>query len=44
MRDAGAHHPGVFRHVDRGDPVMDPFVLLVVDYLRSAHRFLLRSE
>jgi hypothetical protein len=24
MRGTGAHHPGVFRHVDRGDPVMDP--------------------
>ena len=38
MRGAGAHHPGVFRHVDRGDLLVDPLVLLVIDYLRSAHR------
>ena len=38
VRGAGAHHPGVFRHVDRGDPLVDLLVLLVVDYLRSAHR------
>ena len=41
---AGAHHPGVLRHVDRGDPVMDPLVFLVVDHLRSAHRFLLAGS
>jgi len=31
-------------HVDRGDPLMDPLVFLVVDDLRSAHRFLLCWE
>ena len=35
MRGAGAHHPGVLRHVDRGHPLMDPLVLFVVDHLRS---------
>jgi len=38
MRGTGAHHPRILRHIDRGDPLMDPLVLLVVDYLRSAHR------
>jgi len=41
VRGAGAHHPGVLRHVDRGNPVMDPLVFLIVNHLRSAHRGLL---
>jgi hypothetical protein len=44
VRGAGAHHPGVLGYVDRGDPVMDPLAFLVVDHLRSAHRFLLCWE
>jgi len=34
VRHAGAHHPGVLRHVDHGNPVVDPLVFLVVDNLR----------
>src|SRR5271165_2788986 len=41
VRGSGAHHPGILRHVDRGDPVMDPLVFLIVNHLRSAHRGLL---
>jgi hypothetical protein len=41
MRDPGANHPGVLGHVHRRDPLIDPFMLLVIDDLRSAHRFLL---
>src|SRR6266699_6370712 len=38
MRGTGAHHPRILRHIDRGDPLMDPLMLLIIDYLRSAHR------
>jgi hypothetical protein len=31
IRDPGAHHPGPLRHVDRGDPLPDPLVLLIRD-------------
>jgi hypothetical protein len=34
VRGAGAHHPGVLGHVDRGHPLVDPLVLFVVDHLR----------
>jgi hypothetical protein len=37
MRHPGAHHPGRLGHVDRGDPLQDLLVLLVVDLLRLAH-------
>ena len=35
VRHPGAYHPGVLGHVDRGHPLIDPLVLLVVDHLRS---------
>jgi hypothetical protein len=41
VRQPGAHHPGVLRHVHRGDPLMHPLVFLIIDNLRSAHRGLL---
>ncbi len=40
VRQPGAYHSGVLRHVDRGDPLVHPLVFLVVDNLRFrlAHR------
>jgi ABC-2 type transport system ATP-binding protein len=34
----GAHHSRRLRHVDRGDPLQDLLVLLVLDLLRFHHR------
>ena len=43
VRRAGAHHPRGLGHIDRGYPVKDPLVLLILDYLRLAHHGLLCS-
>ena len=37
IRDPGADHPGRLRHVDGGDPLPGPLVLLVFNLLRLLH-------
>ena len=37
IRHPGAHHPGRLRHVHRGDPLVNPLVLLVFHLLRLLH-------
>jgi hypothetical protein len=37
VRHPGAHHPRSLRHVDRGDPLQDLLVLLILDLLRLQH-------
>ena len=37
VRHPGAHHSGRLGHIDRGDPLPDPLVLLVLDLLRFLH-------
>src|SRR5205814_10310764 len=37
LGDPGAHHPGPLRHVDRGDPLPDPLMLLLVNLPRLLH-------
>src|ERR1017187_3043876 len=37
VRHPGAHHARSLRHVDRGDPLQDLLVLLVLDLLRLQH-------
>ena len=38
MRHPGAHHPGLFGYVNRGHPLQNLLVLLVLDLLRLHHR------
>ena len=37
VRHPGAHHPGRLGHVDRGDPLVNALVLLVLDLPRFLH-------
>ena len=37
IRHPGAHHPGRLRHVDGGDPLVHPLILLVLDLPRFFH-------
>ena len=37
IRHPGAHHPGRLGHIDRGDPLVNALVLLVLDLLRFLH-------
>jgi hypothetical protein len=41
VRQPQAHHALLLSHVHRGHPLENPFMLLIVEYLRLAHRGLL---